>query len=338
MSQKAKLARTVTWTNPGQKSIVNEHTMINCDTVAERAALLGSLGGLPETAVQNKEWLYMLEEDTRQSLAIEGHFATEEELKAVLRGSKTDLEVANYFRTAQTVYDQALQLYRDETLFLALPVVRHVHSELFREVDSRRGEFRKSDIQIHGAKVRPPEFEVEEYVRAALTVMREALDTLPILPALARAHVLFESIHPFHDGNGRVGRILLNYLAISKGYPPIVIKGTSREERARYYAALEAADRGLHAGFPDPTPQALWTHLEEGDFEPLSLLLCEGLLPRLDRMIVAAFEQQQPLVDLAEIAKRLSVREDALRQRVRRGRLIAVKRGRRLYSHPRLAL
>jgi Fic family protein len=311
---------------------------MNCDTLAERKALLERLGGLPETTVQNMEWLYMLEEDTRQSLAIEGHFATEEELKAVLRGSKTDLAIANYFRTAETVYDQALQYYRDRTVSLSLPVVRHIHSELFRELDTRRGDFRKGRIRIQGAKVRPPEFEVEMYVRAALQITTDLLERLPILPALACAHALFESIHPFHDGNGRVGRILLNYLALSTGYPPIVIKGTHSEERSHYYAALEAADQGFHNGFPEPTPQALRARLEDGNFESLGALLCDGLLPRLDRLIAIAFERREPLLELAAVAAQLNVREDALRQRIHRGRLIAVKRGKKLYSHPRLAL
>src|SRR5579884_1073141 len=249
--------------------------MLNCDSIPERVALFERLGGLPETTVSNTEWLYMLQEDTRQSLAIEGYFATEEQLKAVLHGGRTDLAIANYFRTAQTVYDQALQNYRDKSFVLSVPIVRHIHSELFREVDERRGVFRKGGITIHGAKVQPPEFDVDAYVRAALQVTDELIRALPILPALARAHALFESIHPFHDGNGRVGRILLNYLGMSQGYPPIVIKGTSAQERSRYYAALEAADRGFHQGFPDPSPQVLRGRLEEGDFEPLSQLLCE---------------------------------------------------------------
>jgi Fic family protein len=318
---------------------VDEQAAKNCYMIEERRALLESLGGLPETTVRNQEWLYMLEEDTRQSLAIEGHFATEEELEAVLGGRKTDLEILNYFRIAQTVYDQALQYYRDKTPPpLGLPVVRHVHSELFRGLTERRGEFRKEGIQVRGAKVPPPEYDVDIYLTAALTVTAEVLRTKPVLPALARAHALFESIHPFLDGNGRVGRVLLNYLAISKGYPPIVIKGEARADRERYYAALEAADKGFHKGFPDPTVQALRTRLEEGSFEPLSLLLCEGLLPRQDRLIALALEQQEPLVSLAELASQLGVKESALRLRAVRGRLIAVKRGRKLYSHARLAL
>ncbi|HKS68816.1 MAG TPA: Fic family protein, partial [Ktedonobacterales bacterium] len=212
----------MTSVNLENMEIGDYQTMMNCDNIEQHAALLERLGGLPETTVQNQEWLYMLAEDTRQSLAIEGFFATDEDLKAVLAGRKSDLEIANYFRAAQTVYDQALQYYRDHTLVLNVPMIRHIHSELFRELDTRRGEFRKGGIQIHSASVRPPEFDVEAYVRAAIDVTDELLRTRPILVALAQAHFLFESIHPFHDGNGRVGRILLNFLAIGKGYPPIV--------------------------------------------------------------------------------------------------------------------
>ena len=53
----------------------------------------------------------MLEEDTRHSLSIEGFFATEEELKAVLQGKKTQPEILNYYRTSQFMYDLGLQYY-----------------------------------------------------------------------------------------------------------------------------------------------------------------------------------------------------------------------------------
>ncbi|HEY7781213.1 MAG TPA: hypothetical protein VIC85_13460, partial [Ktedonobacterales bacterium] len=60
-----------------------------CDTLPARKALFDRFGGLPETTVENSEWLCMLEQDTRHSLAIEGYFATEEELKAVLQGGRS---------------------------------------------------------------------------------------------------------------------------------------------------------------------------------------------------------------------------------------------------------
>ena len=55
----------------------------------------------------------MIKEETRQSLSIEGYFATDAELKAVLSGRKTGIEILNYFRAAQGVYDLALQNHRD---------------------------------------------------------------------------------------------------------------------------------------------------------------------------------------------------------------------------------
>lgn len=140
------------------------------EMLAERKALFSRFGGLPETTVRNTEWLYMLEQDTRHSLAIEGHFTSEDTLEAVLAGRHLDLEITNYYRAAQTLYDQALQYYRDRDLRLDLSLVRHIHSELFRNMDERRGEFRKGSIQILRARVRPPEFDIESYLRAALPI------------------------------------------------------------------------------------------------------------------------------------------------------------------------
>jgi hypothetical protein len=101
-----------------------------------------------ETSVQNTERLYMLEEDTRQSLAIEGYFATENELKAVLNGRKTAPEIQNYYRVAQSLYDQALQNRRENELVFNIGLVRHVHSELFREIAPRGGEFRRGAVRL----------------------------------------------------------------------------------------------------------------------------------------------------------------------------------------------
>ena len=56
-------------------------------------------------------------------------------------------------------------------------------------------------------------------------------------------HHKFEMIHPFADGNGRVGRMLLNYILLKEGYFPIIIRKNQRE---KYIKALDAADRGKY--------------------------------------------------------------------------------------------
>ena len=308
-----------------------------CDT-SQRLKLLERLGGLTETSVQNSEWLYMLGEDTRQSLAIEGYFATELELKGVLTGRKTAPEIQNYYRVAQSIYDQALQGRREGDLMLYMALVRHVHSELFRELSAQRGEFRRGAIRIQGAKVTPPAHDLEAYLRSWVSITLDFARTLEPIAALARSHALFESIHPFEDGNGRAGRILLNYLSISLGLPPIVIKGFTAAERTRYYAALELADAGFHDGFPPPNAAKLKAALERGDFGRLEMLLCEGVLPRLDALIAGEVERREGLRDFKTLSAELGVQEVTLRQWVTRGKLIAVKRGKKLFSHASLRL
>ncbi|WP_187293842.1 Fic family protein [Gloeobacter kilaueensis] len=280
----------------------------------------------------------MLEEETRNSLSIEGIFTSEQNLQAVLSGRKSAPEVLNYYRTAESVYDQALQYYREEDFRLDTALVRHIHSSLFKEVTDRRGEFRHGAIRIQGAQVQPPDRDIDQYVRVYLELCRSSLKKQPLLAALARSHILFESIHPFDDGNGRVGRILLNYLAISGGCPPIVIKGITAEERTSYYRALEAADTGFHSGFPAPEVAELEMRLEQGNFGPIEALLCSGLLPRLDRLIAIAFERQSALQPLREVAEHFAVKEATLRKWIERGKLIALKRDNKLLSHPRLYL
>jgi fido (protein-threonine AMPylation protein) len=285
----------------------------------------------------------MLQEDTRHSLAIEGHLATEQQLKAVLQGRRSGPEIVNYFRTAQSLYDLALQHHLEGQTYLDLPLIRHIHSELWRDLAPDRGCFAAGGQArvIQGAKVSPPVYDVEAYMQAFVRVTMELLHQYSILKALARSHTLFEAIHPFKDGNGRAGRILLCFQAINQGYVPIVIKGLSEGERNVYYQALEAADRGFHQGFPPPKPHLLLERLEEGDFAPLEQLLLEGMLPRLDQTIARALAARTPLMDLEEVARVLGVPRGTLYQWRKRGRLIVFKPpGRRtsLLSHPWLFL
>lgn len=61
---------------------------------------------------------------------------------------------------------------------------------------------------------------------------------LTLMAQLAVAHAQFETIHPYHDGNGRTGRLLLPLLLASQGYPPLYVSGSLLRAKPRYYEAL----------------------------------------------------------------------------------------------------
>jgi Fic family protein len=61
---------------------------------------------------------------------------------------------------------------------------------------------------------------------------------LSILAQLAIAHAQFETIHPYHDGNGRTGRLLLPLMLAAEGYPPLYLSGVLLRAKSEYYAAL----------------------------------------------------------------------------------------------------
>ena len=84
-------------------------------------------------------------------------------------------------------------------------------------------------------------------------LLEELRDVAPekVLIAAAYFHAKFENIHPFADGNGRTGRLAMNYLLVLNGHPPIVIH---EEDRKGYYEALEAWDRAQEL---DPLRQFL---------------------------------------------------------------------------------
>ena len=122
------------------------------------------------------------------------------------------------------------------------------------ELGERPGAFKKHDYVTGRAEVGSLPEEVEGDLAALLTELAElpegadtgapgeSADSLGwVLKAGAYLHVRFEFIHPFADGNGRVGRTLLNYFLMTHGHPPIVIHD---EDKADYYAALERYDVG----------------------------------------------------------------------------------------------
>ena len=161
-------------------------------------------------------------------------------------------EVVNYVRAM----NQGLA--RLHELPVSVRLVREIHAELMRGVRGGRlqpGELRTSQNWIGPAGctlatatfVPPPPHVVPEAL-GNLESFLHTPDTLPPLVKIALAHVQFETIHPFLDGNGRVGRLLITFLLTERGVlhkPVLYLSHFFKQHRQAYYEHLQAVrDRG----------------------------------------------------------------------------------------------
>ncbi len=107
------------------------------------------------------------------------------------------------------------------------------------ELGERPGAFKKHDYVTGQAEVGSLPEDVEGDLADLLAELADLPLEADLLQAGAYLHARFEFIHPFADGNGRVGRTLLNYFFMTQGHPPIVIHN---EDKAAYYTALGRYD------------------------------------------------------------------------------------------------
>jgi hypothetical protein len=114
-------------------------------------------------------------------------------------------------------------------------------------------------------------------------------------------HNTFEQIHPFLDGNGRTGRLVLNLLLGRLGYPPVII---FKRERGKYLQAMRRADRG--------------------EYGPLGELIARSVTANLYKFVIPAVAGPVKLVPMAALATP-DLSENALRVASIRDRLRAVK-------------
>ena len=123
-----------------------------------------------------------------------------------------------------------------ENVYLSEKVIKDIHSLVLMDRPQDRGVYRRIPVKILGAKVEPPQpyivgIKMEELMRNYSSVDNKLHD----IEKIARFHLDFEGIHPFTDGNGRTGRLVLNLELMKNGYPPISVKFTDRKN---YYECL----------------------------------------------------------------------------------------------------
>jgi Fic family protein len=225
-------------------------------SIAERA--LGRLDGIAVLLPRQELFLYMyVRKEAVLSSQIEG---TQSTLSDLLR-FETDAQAGEPIDDIREVsnYVDAMMygLGRLQELPLSLRLIREMHGRLLRSGRGRAktpGEFRRSQNWVGGTRpgnalyVPPPVSELGACLGAFEGFMHEDSSRLPPLIKAGLLHVQFESIHPFLDGNGRIGRLLVTLYLCVHGVlrrPLLYLSFYLKSHRADYYRLLqEVRERG----------------------------------------------------------------------------------------------
>ncbi|MBS1263355.1 MAG: hypothetical protein MAG715_00531 [Methanonatronarchaeales archaeon] len=260
----------------------------------------GGLDAVPESA-----WRRVAALNTWGTNAVEGSTITREEAeRLVLDGESVGghpmpevLETVQHERAFRELLDR-----RKEDI--TLETVLEFHEDMFKGSKRDAGRWRRTNVRIRGASYSPPRAEkvvsemdgwVEEYRQ------RDLRGEAPFEVG-AWMHYEFERIHPFTDGNGRVGRILLNLHFVQRNWAPVHVLPNDRET---YLSALNSA--------------------ADGDLSPLVEFLKEKMAQSLVDLLDVVGTSRDGLLELKEVAERAPYSPDYLGLRAKEGELPAFK-------------
>ncbi|MHB1406913.1 MAG: Fic family protein [Desulfitobacteriaceae bacterium] len=197
-------------------------------------------------------------EYTYSSNAIEGNTLTLKETAIVLKGITIDKKPLKDHLEAVGHRDAFLyitQLVTNKVSFTE-SIIKQVHSLVLMDKPEDKGVYRRIPVRVMGAAHEPPQPYLVPMQMEQLVAEFSKTKLHPIESA-ALFHLKFEGIHPFIDGNGRTGRLLLNLILMQNGYPPINVKFADRK---RYYNCFDAYYKDND---PDQMIQMIAEYVEE---------------------------------------------------------------------------
>jgi len=256
-------------------------------------------------------------EYTYNSNAIEGNTLTLRETQLVIRRGITingkslseHLEAKNHPKAIEYIENLAKSNHLGETDILK------VHEMIFSDILENAGNYRNAQVYIEGSDfMPPPAFEVPALMKELLDWLEKNPQELRPIEIAGVFHHKLVSIHPFDDGNGRIGRLLTNLLLIRHGYPLTVVRNI---DRRRYYDTLRKADKG--------------------DLKPFVNFIARCAEQSLDLYLhaIEPSDEKNMFLNLADASKLTPYSQEYLSLLARRGVIAATKIGKKWHVTPR---
>ncbi len=301
---------------------------------------LGRLDGVSSVLPDTSLFLYMyVRKEALLSSQIEGTQSSLSDLLLFeleeLPGAPLDdvVEVSNYV-AAMRHGEQRLR----QDMPISSRLIREIHGILLakgRGVEKQPGEFRSSQNWIGGTRpgnalfVPPPPGRVVELMSDLEKFVHAKQPPLPVLIRAGLVHVQFETIHPFLDGNGRLGRLLITLLLIAEGVlkePTLYLSLYFKTHRAAYYELLQRVrERGdweawlefFLTGVAETSKQAAETAAELLRLFAADSRRIEQLgRPAASALRVHGALQTRPFITVADVSRRLGLSQPTIRKSI----------------------
>lgn len=203
---------------------------------------------------------------TYNSNAIEGNTLTLGETAMVLEGLTIDQKPLKDHLEAighRDAFEYIEDLVQEKTL-LSESIIKNIHSLVLINRPKDKGIYRRIPVTIAGGFIQPVQpFQIQAQMEVLIEKNEEWKSTLNPIERVARFHLEFEGIHPFIDGNGRTGRLILNLDLMQNNYLPVNVKFADRK---KYYAAFD-------------------TYFKNDDVSAMTELIGNNLLERINEYI-----------------------------------------------------
>ena len=190
------------------------------------------------------DWERFKEAFTYDTNAIEGSLVEAKEVADILRKRKWPEDRSKEDISETYGVAEAVDCIRKTKEHISLKLIKELHRIVFKNSKLFAGKFREKGAEVvvadaYGNVVHrgAPSSQVERQLKQLIGWYSRNKKKYPPLILAAVVHNQFENIHPFQDGNGRVGRLLLNNILLKHNLPPLNIE---IRNRSQYYAALQA--------------------------------------------------------------------------------------------------
>jgi Fic family protein len=208
---------------------------------------LEARGELRVLHLSELDWNRFKEAFTYDTNAIEGSLVEAKEVADILKKRKWPDDRSKEDISETYGVAEAVDYIRRTSEHVSLKLIKNLHKIVFKNSKPFAGKFREKGVEVvvadaYGNVVHrgASSQQVERMLRELIRWYYRNKKKCPPLVLAAVVHNQFENIHPFQDGNGRVGRLLLNNILLKHNLPPLNIE---LKNRSQYYAALQAYEK-----------------------------------------------------------------------------------------------